>query len=151
MKLNLPSLLYHFNGNWISKKNIYLLNNKIEHTYREYINIQVKEKTSYSYKYNLSYNLQNNNDIYFYNELTLYLNNIIEKNFELIKFYNIDFITTKLIKLKKKLKKKNLIYNEYICFINQNLTVSIGFIKLYDKYLAIVFTSYIKTSNKKLN
>jgi len=128
-----------FSGSWMSKKSIYLLTHKIESQYQEFIKINKDDQ-----KYNLSYKSSETSSYLYHSKINFEKSTIIQKQNKIIKFYNLNYIYPNLLKIKTKLCKKNLSYKEYIYSINQNLKISISFLKNKNEYLAIVFTSYIK-------
>lgn len=132
--------LEFFSGSWISKKSIYLLKKKEEYQYEEFININ-------SSKCYLNYKLAKKENYLFQNQITFNSLLAIQKDNKLIKFYNINNKYSELLKINIKIKKYNLWHKEYIYSINQNLKISISFLKNQNKYIAIIFTSYIKVSN----
>lgn len=134
-----------FSGNWITKKSIFIHKYNIKHVYEEQIKI-VKNDHLDSYNCNLNYNLNNKN----INSYSFYLNlthNLLNKKTEtIINKYNIQKINHDLLKISIN-PKTNLVYHEYIYFINNNFNTSISFIKKNKNYLATIFTSYIKVYN----
>nr|YP_009391224.1 hypothetical protein [Dipterocladia arabiensis]ARW59368.1 hypothetical protein [Dipterocladia arabiensis] len=140
-------LNYYFNnfcGNWTTKKSLYLFKSKIEKKYEEVLNITNSNNKTYTDYELLIYIVSKNNiniDKYI---LNFYKTNIVKTINKSQKNYNIQIIGQDLIKIQNNIKNKKFIYNEYIYFIHQNLKISFGFIKKNDKYLLIIFTSYIK-------
>nr|QCI06405.1 hypothetical protein [Dictyurus purpurascens] len=148
MKQNKNYVLYNFDGDWMSKKSVYLLNSKIERTYKQYIKVKIKNGINDLYKYDITHIQQyyKSNDLY--GKISFYLSDIIQKNNKIIKFYKLKFIKLDLLKLQIKLQKNKLVYTEYIYYIHNNLRVSISLLKVQKKYISIAFTSYIKLFNQ---
>nr|YP_010156051.1 hypothetical protein K4Y23_pgp013 [Cumathamnion serrulatum]QQY85355.1 hypothetical protein [Cumathamnion serrulatum] len=130
-------------GSWSTKKSIYLIDNKIEHTYEERFNLEKNNREKDDLNYKLKYHLRRKKDNMLFYQLSI-IENLINK---LKISYSIKLIEKNLIKFEHRLKKKSIIYSEYIYYINKNLNISISFLKRNNKYLMIIFTSYIKTSN----
>lgn len=149
MQSNLHCFFENLEGNWIAQKNIYFLHNKRQYQYKEFINIinntqNINIIKNLLYQYSIFIlNKENKNNI-LYNNLSIYNKNIIKNLNKLIKNYDIDLLTNKLLKVKLKLDQNNLIYYEYIYTINNNLKISIGLLKKQNKYIATILTSYIK-------
>nr|YP_009295340.1 Ycf58 [Dasya binghamiae]AOH77352.1 Ycf58 [Dasya binghamiae] len=137
----------HFYGNWITKKSIYLLKQKIEHRYEENFNIEKNKyiKNSYNCYLNNLINLDKYN-IFLY-QLNFINQNIIKIKNSLEQKYTFKLLDKNLIKIQNIINHNNLVYQEYIYLINKNLKISFGFLRNKKKYLLIVFTSYIKKIN----
>lgn len=147
MNNNFNNWLDQFYGNWITKKSIYLLKNKIQNNYEEALNIFKDTNTTNIYSYQLNFNVLKNNNKNIYYQLICLNNNIQKNNSKLKQSYNINKINNKLLKIDLTTKSKNIIYSEYIYSINNNFKISIGLLKKNNKYLLTIFTSYIKTNN----
>ena len=139
MKLIQSNDLQLFNGYWMSKKSVYLIKKKLEFQYQEFIFIDLVNN-----KYQLKYKFLENESYFFMNQINHHLFNFVQKNVKIIKFYNVIYKYSKLLKITIKTHGKNLCYEEYIYSISENLKISIGFLKNKNIYFAVIFTSYIK-------
>lgn len=142
--MNLNCYFDNFCGNWITKKSLYLLKNKVEKKYEEILNITNNNNQNV---YLIDSKMNNNNNI----DLNSYILNFNYKTITKITktkiFYTnyvVQIISNNLFRIQHQIKKNQLIYTEYIYFVNQNLKTSFGFVKKNNKYILIIFTSYIK-------
>lgn len=143
--MNLKSNYWFDNlqGNWATKKSIYLIKNRVERKYEEKFNIEKNNKLNDSFNYKLKYILIKKRDSTLAYELS-FVDSFINK---LQQSYDIKFIEKDFIKIESKLINHSINCYEYIYFINKNLNISVSFLKKNNKYLMIVFTSYIRTSS----
>nr|YP_009391838.1 hypothetical protein [Acrosorium ciliolatum]ARW59982.1 hypothetical protein [Acrosorium ciliolatum] len=149
MKLNSHNFFENLQGKWISQKNIYFVNSKVQYQYKEIINIinntnNIDIIKKLLYQYDIFVLSKKNKSNIIYNNLYIYDQNIIKNLNKLIENYTIDLISNNLLKIQLKLNSKDFIYYEYIYYIHPNLRISIGLLKKYNKYVSTTLTSYIK-------
>lgn len=138
----------NFLGNWITQKSIFILKHNIKHISQKKIKITTSEDFNDFYIHKLNSTINNQNDYSNYTHLHFINNYFNKQNCSLINTYKIQRINQNLLKIYRNLKN-DLTYTEYIYFINNNFNISISFMKKNNKYLATIFTSYIKINNKK--
>lgn len=149
MQLYSNHFFKNLQGNWISQKNIYFLNNKKQNKYKEQISIiqykniiDLYQEELYKYKINIiSKKNQLNQE---YSTLNIYPKKIIKKIDRVSKLYKIYFISNNLLKIQSNSINNKFTYNEYIYLINPNFKISIGILTKSKKYIATILTSYIK-------
>lgn len=149
MQSNSHYFFENLDGNWVSQKNIYFVNSKIQYQYKEIINLinnsnNLHVVNTLLYQYDLYTLSKKNQKKIIYTSLYIYKKNIIKMINKLIKNYNISLISNNLLKVQIKLDKKYFIYDEYIYSINSNFKISIGLLKKSNKYVSTTLTSYIK-------
>lgn len=129
-----------FLGQWMTKKNIYILKYNFRYTYEEQVKVTKNEDENLLYDYEL-----NHRDNKFYINYSNYF--FERKKQSLTNIYNVKEINKNLLQISQKVNEK-IFFIEYIYCINENFNTSIGFIKSNKKYLATIFTSYIKIYSK---
>lgn len=130
-----------FLGQWMTKKNIFILKYNLKYTYEEQIKVTKNEDSNLLYDYQL---INENASVYLKG-----LNYVFEKKNQIsTNEYKIQKINKNLLKINQ-IINENTYYTEYMYFIHDNFNTSIGFIKKNNNYLATIFTSYIKFKNKK--
>nr|QCI05498.1 hypothetical protein [Crouania attenuata] len=133
---------------WISKQNIYNLNNKTIDNYQyicEIIDLDLNAwNENYLIKYT-NYKQYNISSIIKSKKKSSISYGIIKKKM-MKQIHTYDFYKRVNFSLKLKILDNNLCHIEYLYSINENLYVSIAFIKenKTQKYIGIAFTSYIK-------
>nr|YP_009393082.1 hypothetical protein [Bostrychia moritziana]ARW61644.1 hypothetical protein [Bostrychia moritziana] len=153
MQLNLKNFFQDFVGEWLSQKNIYLLDKKMQKKYNHTTKIlltnnkySILNKTNLCYNYNLD--LFNKNESFTNTIRCLKYTNLILANIKKSTHVaiNYHFITKTLIKICWNVVNQNLLYEEYLYSTNKNLKICIGNLKNLDtnQYIAISVTSYIR-------
>nr|YP_009511442.1 hypothetical protein [Gracilariopsis mclachlanii]AXI97319.1 hypothetical protein [Gracilariopsis mclachlanii] len=143
-------------GNWISQKTDYFTNTKkIKHS-QSYIELKKVENILKISKNNQNilcnyvfYNKNNQTQGYciFLKDSKSHYGNIKKITNNQIDHYTFNFYTNNCIKIE--CVKNDLIYQEYIYFINDRFKIIISLLKDYHKYLAISFISEIKILDQK--
>ena len=134
----------NFRGDWITQKSLYLRRNKIEKRYEELFNITHYLNNVYHESDIVQYKMTAYSPKIKSYIINFHKQKIIKIVQEFKQIYNINIINKNLLQFQRKIATKKIIYNEYIYEINDNLKISIGFLKKNNKYLLIIFTSYIK-------
>lgn len=152
MQVNFKLFFKDFLGEWLSQKNIYLLQNKKQKRYNNTIKISimnnnycVSNTSNTYYKYNVE--LLENLEYIINNEQYLKKFNIDTLKTQKINLtVNLNFIAKNLLKIYWHLISKNLVYEEYLYSTDQNLKICIGNLKNLksNQYIAISVTSYIR-------
>lgn len=148
---NIKTLLEKIQGKWISQKTIYYINNQNSHLHTSDNEIFLEKNVNNLYTSNNALN-----KLYCLTSVDL---NTQEQTSHLF-IHNKNKITLKIknnrssyngyvciysdIFFKKVFIYNNIKYSEYNYIITQNFQLSIGIIKLKNKYIAVTFTSYIK-------
>nr|QCI05858.1 hypothetical protein [Dasysiphonia japonica] len=139
--------LNHADGQWTTKNSLYLLKNKSEYKYEEKFEILKNIAKDINADLLLKNNyIKDNHDYFFYQVNDDIDIKKIKNDFK--ETYNIDIFDKDLIKIEKQINFKKLKYQEYIYSISDNVKVSFGLLKKQNKYLFILFKSYIKRINK---
>nr|YP_010902660.1 hypothetical protein REP55_pgp121 [Hypnea nidulans]WCH54515.1 hypothetical protein [Hypnea nidulans] len=154
MTLTLKKLTNYLEGTWISNQTIYNLKNKKIYNNKFTTEIPLVENLDNSHLENIACITNNNNKytIYQYflpdllNKKQGFINKIED---ERRKQYTFFFDSTKVLKIINSIN--NVKYIEYVYLIDKNFKLSLGIIKIYDKYRAVCFTSDIKFSMNRTN
>jgi len=138
-------ILNYLHGHWKYQQTVYNINN-------QNINCNINHfflKTQYIKQNNnhISNNIKNIIQ-YYNNKSSLFIStqntlNNIYKNYDNKKF-KYDFKNNKNSNLSIKYKKNNISFYENLHLINSNFFISQILVKKNDKYIAVIFTSYIK-------
>nr|YP_009237742.1 hypothetical protein [Gracilariopsis lemaneiformis]YP_009294652.1 hypothetical protein Gch_053 [Gracilariopsis chorda]AJO68546.1 hypothetical protein [Gracilariopsis lemaneiformis]AML79963.1 hypothetical protein [Gracilariopsis lemaneiformis]AOM66912.1 hypothetical protein Gch_053 [Gracilariopsis chorda]UAD88827.1 hypothetical protein [Gracilariopsis chorda] len=145
------SFLSKLEGNWISQKTDYFTNTKKIEYSQSYIQLKkvknilkITEKNKNILCNYVFYNKNNQTQGYyiFFKDSKSYYGNIKKITNNQINHYIFKIYTNNCIKIEY--VKNNIIYREYIYFINDRFKITISLLKDYNKYLAISFISEIK-------
>nr|QCI07205.1 hypothetical protein [Hypnea pannosa] len=153
MILKFKNLANYLEGKWISNQTIYNLQDKKTYSNKFITEVPSLNSLNYNNLKNIACITKNQNKYtiyqYFFpcslNKKQGFINKTENKK---IKHY-IYFFKNKVLKITNFINSVK--YIEYIYFINQNFKLSLGVIKIYNKYRVICFTSDIKFSINKTN
>nr|YP_010199378.1 hypothetical protein LK036_pgp129 [Gracilariopsis tenuifrons]UAD89236.1 hypothetical protein [Gracilariopsis tenuifrons] len=147
------NFLSKLEGNWMSQTTNYFTNiKKIEYS-QSCIELKKVKNISKNNKNMLCnyilYNKNNQTQGYyiFFKDSKSYHGNIKKVTNNQIDHYIFRIYTSNCIKIEY--VKNNIIYQEYIYFINDRFKITISLLKKYHKYLSISFISEIKILDQK--